>query len=90
MKLLANLPRAAFERELAKRESAQSAASTAMIVAGYGHLRGADIRSRAPNEPNLIFADWVRTQDALQEAYDEASARKRYHGNLGRIIRKPI
>jgi len=89
-KPIVDLTRAAFERELAKREAAQSAACKAMIVAGYGNLRGSEIRERAPTEPNLIFADWVRTQDSLQEAYDEAHARKRYHGSMNRIIRKSI
>lgn len=68
----------------AKAYAKVSANCTALIAAGFGSVRGSEIRGMA----HPLAAEYIAVNDAWQELADEIAARKRWHGGTQRIIRK--
>lgn len=81
---IAKLSAAKLHALIAVRERADNVALDAVIAAGMGNMTGNQIREFAKGSSMLnkvmLARKRIETRDALQEAYDELDARKRYHG----------
>ncbi|MPZ19548.1 MAG: hypothetical protein GEV06_16755 [Luteitalea sp.] len=66
-----------------KRYAAVSANCTALIEAGFGNMRGSEIR--AMDHP--LAGEHRRVNDSFYEVVAEQDARKRWHGSLKPIKR---
>lgn len=87
---LSTVPARKLLATIEKRAARVSVNTTALINAGYGSMRGSDIRERANDlacgEP--LFREYVDAMDSVQEAYAEQAARRRYHGTDRPIKRR--
>lgn len=91
-----DLPKLSASKLLAEidaRSADHSASVDTMIRLGYGHCTGSEIREFAKESSlltrTLLARQWVATKDALQAAYAEQDARRRYHGSDKPIKRAP-
>jgi 16S rRNA U516 pseudouridylate synthase RsuA-like enzyme len=75
---LSTLPAPRLRTKIAKLDDASSRNCKALIAAGYGHVRGSEIRQRQAENP--LFAEYVAISDELITLRDEQNYRLRYHG----------
>lgn len=82
---LSKFSEAKLTERTAKLSAIEGRLCRELINAGYGNETSSQTRLRAVATGFKLACDWVKARDAVQECYDEESARMRYHGNL-----KPI
>lgn len=84
---LTKLSAAKLHAEIDKRDALHSALLNETIAAGYGNYTGRQIRELVAAEPWPLLVEHLAAGDALAEAREELSARRRYHGGDAPIRR---
>lgn len=85
---LTKLSAAKLQALYEKRSAISHATCKAAIAAGFGHMRGSEIREMAATAAAPEWAkDYVAAHDAFFAVVDEQNERKRYHGSMRPIKR---